>query len=524
MSFTKVTNTGIGSTGTVLLQNLDVIGIVTAGFGVSTVDVFTTGVSTFSGVTNITNTTDSTSSTTGALIVTGGVGIAASLNVGGSVSVGGTLTYEDVTNVDSVGIITARSNILVGSGITLSPDGDVFTTGVSTFSSNVNIGVGTTGSVSITPDAAIKLSVVGTSEQDVIHISTGNAAGNTFANIRGDNEAGIRIRGGGSFDGGAIELGGGLRNTDPGIIKFETGTGGTVSERARITKNGKVGIGTDEPIGLLHLTTTNGDCELILESDTDNDNEYDNPRIIFRQDGHGSQSSIGIGGTTNDSSIHNALTFKNSCTSAGGIIFMTNNVNGSLVPYQNHLEAVERLRIHSSGAFGLSGTNYGSDNQALTSQGSSSPPEWRGINSPAWDSDATSTVNVPNVTWTLVGGLGENFDSDGAFASSTFTVPAGGAGTYFIYGVATIDDIQADDFVLSGIVVNAGSNGNEPINSRRGSFGCSGGANERVSSVVNIITTLAVGDQVRLAVYHNEGSTEPTEPYYTRFGGFRLSI
>ena len=29
----------------------------------------------------------------------------------GEVSIGGTLTYQDVTNVDSVGIITARSNI-----------------------------------------------------------------------------------------------------------------------------------------------------------------------------------------------------------------------------------------------------------------------------------------------------------------------------------------------------------------------------------------------------------------------------
>ena len=29
----------------------------------------------------------------------------------GSVSVGGTITYEDVTNVDSVGIITARSGV-----------------------------------------------------------------------------------------------------------------------------------------------------------------------------------------------------------------------------------------------------------------------------------------------------------------------------------------------------------------------------------------------------------------------------
>ena len=31
------------------------------------------------------------------------------ITTSGSVSIGGTLTYEDVTNVDSVGIITARS-------------------------------------------------------------------------------------------------------------------------------------------------------------------------------------------------------------------------------------------------------------------------------------------------------------------------------------------------------------------------------------------------------------------------------
>ena len=33
------------------------------------------------------------------------------LTVGGNVSIGGTLTYEDVTNIDSVGIITARDKI-----------------------------------------------------------------------------------------------------------------------------------------------------------------------------------------------------------------------------------------------------------------------------------------------------------------------------------------------------------------------------------------------------------------------------
>lgn len=34
----------------------------------------------------------------------------------GNVSVGGTLTYEDVTNVDSIGIVTARSGIVVSAG------------------------------------------------------------------------------------------------------------------------------------------------------------------------------------------------------------------------------------------------------------------------------------------------------------------------------------------------------------------------------------------------------------------------
>ena len=64
------------------------------------------------------------------------------ITAAGSVSIAGTLTYEDVTNVDSVGLITARDgvsvtggDIKVGSGITLSPDGDGFYTGVITATS-----------------------------------------------------------------------------------------------------------------------------------------------------------------------------------------------------------------------------------------------------------------------------------------------------------------------------------------------------------------------------------------------------
>ena len=55
-----------------------------------------------------------------------------SLEVLNNATVGGVLTYEDVTNVDSIGIVTARAGVLVGSGITLSKDGDIFATGVTT--------------------------------------------------------------------------------------------------------------------------------------------------------------------------------------------------------------------------------------------------------------------------------------------------------------------------------------------------------------------------------------------------------
>ena len=66
------------------------------------------------GIVTFAHTSNATSSTTGALQVTGGVGIVKDLHVGGNITVGGTLTYDDVTNIDSLGIITARGGIHVG--------------------------------------------------------------------------------------------------------------------------------------------------------------------------------------------------------------------------------------------------------------------------------------------------------------------------------------------------------------------------------------------------------------------------
>ena len=88
------------------------------------------------------NTTGTSAGLTGTPNITVGSIIASSGTFSGNVTVGGVLTYEDVTNVDSIGIVTARAGVLVGSGITLSKDGDVFATGI-TSSTKVHVGVDT---------------------------------------------------------------------------------------------------------------------------------------------------------------------------------------------------------------------------------------------------------------------------------------------------------------------------------------------------------------------------------------------
>ena len=66
-------------------------------------------------------------------IITATSGSFGSVDISGNLSVGGTVTKEDVTNVDSVGVITARSGINVpAGGINISDGGLFVNAGVST--------------------------------------------------------------------------------------------------------------------------------------------------------------------------------------------------------------------------------------------------------------------------------------------------------------------------------------------------------------------------------------------------------
>ena len=69
-----------------------------------------------------------------------------------NVSIAGTLTYEDVTNVDSIGLVTARNGIEVGASpgvaASISVDGNMIVSGITTLGSDVKIGTG----VTLSPD------------------------------------------------------------------------------------------------------------------------------------------------------------------------------------------------------------------------------------------------------------------------------------------------------------------------------------------------------------------------------------
>ena len=65
------------------------------------------------------------------------------ITASGNVSVGGTLTYEDVNNVDSVGLITARAGIRVGAGQAIQPvSGTIFYYGDGSNLTGVISGIG----------------------------------------------------------------------------------------------------------------------------------------------------------------------------------------------------------------------------------------------------------------------------------------------------------------------------------------------------------------------------------------------
>ena len=120
-----------------------------------------------SGSANIQLTPNAGAIFTGLTTAQSGLNVTGGAIVGGGLTVTGVLTYDDVTNIDSIGVVTARSGIHIGTGTSItSPSDNVLTLGTNNTEKLRITGIGSVG--------------IGTDEpKTIFHISD-----NTVANAR----------------------------------------------------------------------------------------------------------------------------------------------------------------------------------------------------------------------------------------------------------------------------------------------------------------------------------------------------
>ena len=193
-----------------------------------------------------------------------------------SVAIAGTITYEDVTSIDSVGIITARSTFDAQGDVLIS-DKIVHKSDTNTairFPTNDNITFETGGTERLRIDSSGRVAI-GLSAYVNTTPSEYDAAANTLIVGTGSGDEGITILSGqnvGNYGSIFFADGNGATNSKRGQLRYEQNnevmsfyTAGT--EKVRITSGGNFGIGTNDPQTLLHLSSSN---PLIRLTDTDN--------------------------------------------------------------------------------------------------------------------------------------------------------------------------------------------------------------------------------------------------------------
>jgi len=171
------------------------------------------GVATIGGDAKINGTTQSTNKDTGSLVLEGGLGVEKNIHAGGNitavgnlaavdgafsgnVTIGGTLTKQDVTNIDSVGVVTARAGIKVNAGGVDIAAGGISAVGVGSVSAGaagtVTIGYGNTTLIVDGGARVLGILTVGTSSltldgtNNKVNVGTGVTVDATGYRVGGD--------------------------------------------------------------------------------------------------------------------------------------------------------------------------------------------------------------------------------------------------------------------------------------------------------------------------------------------------
>ena len=190
----------------------------------------------------------------------------------GEVSIGGTLTYQDVTNVDSVGVITARSGINVTGGDITIPDSIIHLEDTNTkirFPAADTVTVETAGNEALRVDSSQRL-LIGTTTE-------GQADADNLT-VADSGSCGITIRSGTSAAGAIYfsDATSGAAEYDGAIVYNQSSQFMAVytaqTERLRIDSSGHMGLGISpsdiDSIGkALNIASSTGGAIYLQDTD-----------------------------------------------------------------------------------------------------------------------------------------------------------------------------------------------------------------------------------------------------------------